>query len=134
MEIKEYAFRVANHLIFTVKSGDGNKDLVDKHGKVLYFATTAGVLNRPRTDYNEVGQCQKKVLPNPSPAFDFFERYDKYQIKDLIDIPSDELENILSDIETLKKVYPYIEGHSFFDIVRMDRTATAEEREKGKRK
>lgn len=67
-----------------------------------YFATSAGVFNQPRTDYNQCGQCQDEVLTGE--AKKFYKKWDKLHLKDLTDKQYKEL---VSDIEVLTEAYPY---------------------------
>ena len=67
-----------------------------------YFATSANVFNRPRTDYNRCGQCQDDVLTGK--AMKFYKKWDKKHLKDLNESEYNEL---VSDIEALQEAYPF---------------------------
>lgn len=67
-----------------------------------YFATSAGVFNRPRTDYNQCGQCQAEVTTGK--AKEFYKKWDKLHLKDLTDKQYKEL---VSDVEALAEAYPF---------------------------
>lgn len=67
-----------------------------------YFTTSAGVFNRPRTDYNRCGQCQDDVLTGE--ALRFYKKWDKLHLKDLTEAQYNEL---TKDIAKLTEVYPF---------------------------
>lgn len=69
------------------------------------FATSAEKMNNCRTDINEGGQAQKRLLPESSAAYKFYEKWDK---KHLHVLTEDEIKECLSDIEELKKQYDYV--------------------------
>lgn len=70
-----------------------------------YFATSCFVMNHVRTDINQGGQCQKRVLPIGSLAYAFYEKWDK---KHLQELNEQELAEMLVDIEGLKNKYDYV--------------------------
>lgn len=70
-----------------------------------YFSTSANVFNRPKTDYNQCGQCQEDVLPRGSKAYQFYKKWDD---KHLLDLTESEYEEMVSDLEALKNKYNYI--------------------------
>ena len=70
-----------------------------------YFSTSANVFNRPKTGYNEFGQCQESALPHGSKAYQFYKKWDN---KHLSDLTESEYEEMISDLETLKNKYNYI--------------------------
>ena len=70
-----------------------------------YFSTSANVFNRPKTDYNQCGQCQEDVLPRGSKAYHFYKKWDD---KHLLDLTESEYEEMITDLETLKNKYNYI--------------------------
>ena len=85
-----------------------------------YFTTSAEVFNRPKTDYNQCGQCQKEVLKGI--AYKFWNKWDKKHLDDLTD---NEYNELMEDLNELKEHYNYIEkfgdkgfsnGFSFYDI------------------
>ncbi len=70
-----------------------------------YFATSADVFNRPKTDWSTCGQCQDRVLSGK--AMEFYRKWDFLHTKDLTEEQYNEIRN---DIEELKRAYPhYIE-------------------------
>lgn len=94
-----YAFCVTRTAVFEVRyyTLGGNSH--------PYFATSAAVFNRPKTDYNRCGQCQNDVLFGK--AKQFYKKWDSCHCKDITD---DQYTEMLNDIEELKKIYPnYIE-------------------------
>lgn len=85
-----------------------------------YFSTSASIFNRPKTDYNRCGQCQKEVLTGK--AYKFWHKWDNKHLKDLTE---EEYKTMLQDLEELKNVYNYIEkfgekgfskGFTFLDL------------------
>lgn len=69
------------------------------------FSTQASVMNQTRTDIKSGGQCQKRVLPQSSLVYKFYEKWDK---KHLQALNEDEMKEVLSGIEELKNVYDYV--------------------------
>jgi len=47
------------------------------------FTTNAGLLNRPKSDYNQCGQAQESLLPEGSEARAFYDKWDKLHLSDL---------------------------------------------------
>ena len=68
-----------------------------------YFTTSAEVFNRPKTDYNRCGQCQKDVLTGA--ALEFYKKWDAYHLKDLTE---SEYEEMTKDMQLLFDTYNYI--------------------------
>ena len=62
-------------------------------------------MNNCRTDINEGGQAQKRLLPESSAAYKFYEKWDKKHLQVLTE---DEIKECLSDIEKLKEQYDYV--------------------------
>ena len=101
-------FQITKTIMFEVnyhKVG-GNKD--------PYFATSAMVFNRPKTNYKECGQCQASVLPIASTAKMFYKKWDKYHCKDIMD--SEIYKELLSDLDKLKEKYNYVERFDNVDV------------------
>jgi hypothetical protein len=82
------------------------------------FATSSSQLNKPRTDINRGGQAQKDLLKEGSYAREFYDKWDK---KHLGTLTANEYDDLVKDIEKLKKKYPHIEGDNFYQQVEMDR-------------
>ena len=91
-----YAFCISRTIVFEVRyyTLGGNSH--------PYFATSAALFNRPKTDYNRCGQCQNDVLFGKAKSF--FKKWDYCHCKDLTD---EQYAEICKDIEELKQVYPY---------------------------
>jgi hypothetical protein len=70
-----------------------------------YFSTTAEVFNRPKTDYNQCGQCQETVLKGYKVAMDFYKKWDNEHLKQL---DTDKYAELLNDLDVLFNKYPYI--------------------------
>lgn len=70
-----------------------------------HFSTTCEVFNKPKTDYNMCGQCQKDVLKSYPIALNFFNKWDVMHLKDLT---IEEYNELMMDIETVLSRYPYI--------------------------
>lgn len=69
------------------------------------FTTSANAFNRPKTDYNQGGQCQESVLPHASKAYKFYKKWNGKHLEDLTEL---EYEEMVADVETLKNQYNYI--------------------------
>ena len=102
MEKKEfkYAFQINRTIVFEVNFYTLGSN------KRPYFSTSASQFNQPKTDYDRCGQSQKDLLKPASLARQFFDKWDKCHLHDLTD---DEYEDIVSDIEGLKRKYNYVE-------------------------
>ena len=68
-----------------------------------YFTTSAEVFNRPKTDYNCCGECQKEVLSGA--AYRFYKKWNVYHLKDLTE---SEYEEMMKDMQILFDTYNYI--------------------------
>ncbi len=100
-----YAFEITRKIIFDVKYYTlGNN-------KSPYFATSASKFNQPKTDWEEGGQAQERLLMG-GPARAFFNKWDKYHLKDITDMKV--FEELINDIEVLKANYNYIEEKADF--------------------
>lgn len=94
-----YAFCITRTIVFEVKY------FTLYRNSAPYFATSAAVFNRPKTDYKRCGQCQNDILSGK--AKQFYKKWDSCHCKDITD---DQYMEMLNDIEELKKIYPnYIE-------------------------
>lgn len=101
-------FQITKTIMFEVnyhKVG-GNKD--------PYFATSAMVFNRPKTDYNQCGQCQDKVLPIGSIARAFYKKWDKFHCKDIMD--GETYKELINDLNGLRERYNYVERFDDRDV------------------
>ena len=92
-----YAFIISRTRVFKVEYG------AIKENKDWYFATSAAKFNRPKTDWKTCGQCQNEVLSGRKTAYDFFKKWDNKHCKPL---SKDEYDDLLKDIDELKKTYP----------------------------
>lgn len=79
-----------------------------------FFSTSAMLFNRPKTDYEGCGQCQASVLPIASSAKIFYKKWNKYHYKDIMD--GEIYKELLSDLETLKEEYNYVERFDNIDF------------------
>lgn len=85
--------------------------------KTPYFATSANVFNKPRTDYNRCGQCQADVLRDK--ALDFYKKWDEHHLKDLNEA---QYNNLIKDLAELKKIYPHYGNRlGFSSVVELER-------------
>lgn len=73
-----------------------------------YFSTSAARFSRNKYDYTSAGQAQKRLLYGK--AKQFYEKWDHLHLHDLTD---DEYSEIVSDIEELKRAYPYYVAYEF---------------------
>ena len=91
-----YVFQITRTITFSVQyyRCGGNKH--------KYFSTCAEVFNRPKTDYNQCGQCQDSVLFGSAKKF-----YKKWDALHTLDLTDEQYNDILSDIEQLKSKYNY---------------------------
>ena len=91
------AFQITRTIIFEVEyytlGGNSRPD----------FTTSAEVFNRPKTDYNRCGQCQKDVLSGV--ALEFYKKWDAHHLKDLTE---SEYEEMMKDMQILFDTYNYI--------------------------
>lgn len=69
-----------------------------------YFSTTAGRLNRPKTDYAECGQCQSRILREGA-ARRFWQKWDGKHLSVLTD---EERAEVWADVQELGDVYNYV--------------------------
>lgn len=76
--------------------------------KKPYFSTSASKFNRIYSDYTHCGQAQDELLP-AGVARNFWEKWDCEHLNELSD---EKLNDLLNDIEELKKHYPSIESTS----------------------
>lgn len=107
------AFRIAKKKFFFVVYGEHGEGTQNP-----YFATSAAVLNYVRSDYNECGQCQERVLKGKTKAKNFYDKWDSKHCKSLTVA---EMEELKIDIEVLKEKYEYIETNWFNEVVKFDR-------------
>lgn len=99
-----YAFCIDKTTVFEVDYYTlGNNKAPD-------FSTYAAKFNRPKSDWSEGGQAQERLLPVGSPARKFFDKWDHLHLHDLTD---EEYSEIRTDIEELKRAYPYYVGYEF---------------------
>lgn len=91
-----YTFKITKKIIFEVNNND-------------YFATSAAEFNHTNTDFNRCGQCQQDILPEGL-AKSFFDKWDCLHLSKL---NAQQLEEVLQDIEELKKVYKWIPSCGF---------------------
>jgi len=96
-----YCFKITDKVVFQVKNYTIGSN------KENYFATEACLFNNDKTDYNECGQCQERLLPKDSLAYKFYKKWDYKQTLHLSDT---ELQNVKEDVEKLKQAYPYVES------------------------
>lgn len=97
-----YAFLLDRMTVFNVNFYTlGN----NKHP---YFSTSADRFTRNKNDYAEGGQAQERLLYGK--AKQFYEKWDHLHLSDLTD---EEYDEIVSDIEDLKKAYPYYVAYEF---------------------
>ena len=93
-----YAFQITRKVMFEVEYYTLGSN------SAPYFATSAGIFNQPKTDWDRCGQCQDDVLTGL--ALDFYEKWDYMHLKDLSDA---QWQEVVEDIEELKQRYNYIE-------------------------
>lgn len=74
--------------------------------KEPHFSTSAARFIRSKRDYSQCGQAQKMVLPKGSPAYRFYNKWNRLHLQNLT---QDEYTEIMKDIEELKARYNYIE-------------------------
>ena len=103
----EYTFQITRTSVFEVRYNKVGSN------KNAYFATSAGIFNRPKTDFKNCGQCQKEVLKGHQANF-FFMKWDKLHLQDLTDAQYQEL---LVDLESLKKIYNWLDNTRFYNQV-----------------
>ena len=70
-----------------------------------YFSTQANQFCRSKRDWSICGQAQAELLPKHSKARKFWEKWDSYHLHKLTD---EKLEELLADLEELKKHYNYL--------------------------
>lgn len=110
------AFQVAKKHIFEVDYYR-LRDNKDKN-----FHTSASLLNRIRTDFNQCGQAQESLLNKNTAAYRFYKKWDVLHCSVMNDKQYNEM---LIDLDELKRKYDFIESEkdiSFSDIVKLDRT------------
>lgn len=92
-------FQLSKTIIFEVKyyTLDTNKK--------PYFATSAAQFARNKQDFTMCGQAQNELTKSFFPARSFFQKWDKYHLKDLTPAQYEELQ---TDLQTLKNRYNYI--------------------------
>lgn len=96
-----YAFQITRKIIFEVEYYTlGSNKSAD-------FTTCANEFNQPKTDWCRCGQAQKDLLVGGL-ARSFYDKWDKYHLKDITD--QEVFDDLIKDIEELKKKYNYI-GH-----------------------
>lgn len=93
-----YAFRINKMVIFEVEYG------AIKENKSWHFSTSANKFVRNKRNWDIGGQCQEEVLKGTK-AFKFWQKWDKFHLKNLT---KEEYQELLEDIEELKKQYKYI--------------------------
>lgn len=74
--------------------------------KEPHFSTSAARFIRSKRDYSQGGQAQERILPKGSPAYRFYNKWDRLHLQNLT---QDEYTEIMKDIEELKARYNYIE-------------------------
>lgn len=67
-----------------------------------YFATTVFKFNQPKTDWEQGGQAQERLLPKNSKAYKFYKKWDKLHIHNLT---QEEYNEIRKDITVLRDAY-----------------------------
>ena len=70
-----------------------------------YFSTKACLFNQSKTDYKICGQCQNEVLPEPSEAYYFYKKWNKYQCKPITD--EKVWKEMIEDVINLAEDYNY---------------------------
>jgi len=70
--------------------------------KSAHFGTSANLLNRPKSDYKQCGQCQPDLLPKGGVAMRFYEKWDK---KHLGDLTEDDYNDLVIDLSELEVRY-----------------------------
>ena len=70
-----------------------------------HFTTQAAQFNRNKQDYSRCGQAQPALLKNFSVARRFFEKWDCFHLRDLT---SEQYDDMMKDLEVLKKQYNFI--------------------------
>lgn len=73
-----------------------------------YFSTSAARFSRNKRDYTSAGQAQERLLYGK--AKKFYEKWDHLHLKDLTD---EEYDEIVRDIDELKRAYPYHIAYEF---------------------
>jgi len=92
-----YTFQITKSIMFNVSYYRlGNN-------KNKYFATSADLFNKPKSDWSECGQAQSNLLSGLS--MKFYKKWDNYHTLDLSKIEYDAL---LIDIEALKNAYNFL--------------------------
>ena len=93
------AFRISRMIIFEVEYytlGSNQKP---------HFSTTANKFTRNKLAWSVGGQAQENLLPKNSKAYSFYRKWD---CKHLQDLTEKEYNELIEDIEELKKEYLYI--------------------------
>lgn len=108
--IKEHhvAFQLSRTEIYEVNI-EPNIVLRDKqtfHDGTFHFSTTAEIFNRPKTDFNQCGQCQEGVTKNHPAANAHWKKWDRHHLEQ---VTPELYEEWLQDLWELKAFYNYIE-------------------------
>lgn len=107
-----YVFQITRMIVFEVSyyrlGSNTNK----------YFTTSAAQFNRPKTDYNQAGQCQNDLLKSHPIAYNFFKKWDVFH---LLDLSEEQHNELWSDLNRLADKYNSIlrlndTGFGFSDI------------------
>lgn len=93
-----YAFKINKMIIFSVEYG------AIKSNTNWHFATSASKFIKSKRDWEICGQCQEDVLKNTK-AFKFWKKWDSLHCQNLT---IEQYQELLQDIEELKKHYKYI--------------------------
>ena len=100
MKSFHYVFQITKSIVFEVSYYRLSNNTEKR------FTTSASLFNRPKTDYNQSGQAQESLLPEFTPAFNFYKKFDPLHIKDLT---QEQYIEILCEISKLKEKYNFIE-------------------------
>lgn len=73
--------------------------------KSAHFATCANEFIRSKRDWASCGQAQEHVLPKNSLAYKFYKKWD---ICHLHDLTQEQYDEMIQDLEELKKEYKFI--------------------------
>ena len=93
-----YAFRITKMIIFEVDYG------AIESNKSWHFATSATKFVKNKKDWECCGQCQAELLKGTI-AFNFWKKWDCLHLQNLT---TKQYQELLEDIEDLKKKYKYI--------------------------
>ena len=111
------SFRIAKRTFFTIYYGHV------KVNPLPYFSTTAERLTFSGRDYTQCGQAQDELLIGSARSV-----WEKWERKHLHYLTTDELLELLADIENLKDQYPWIENDHIENQYALDREITLKKR------